>query len=103
VVFGAFFATGGAGSEEEASSAASAYAQARINEAKTSELIRRSRKLSFFHRISFMRLENWPILYQLPVITKVGKQEDLLAADVLQAGHTFRRLSRHPVNRHKIS
>jgi hypothetical protein len=48
VVFGAFFATGGKGSEEEASSAASGYAEASINEAKTSELIRTCRKLSFF-------------------------------------------------------
>ena len=60
-------------------------------------------QIEFFHRISFMRLENWPILYQLPVITKVDKRTDLLAADVLHAGRTFRRLSRQPVNRHKIS
>jgi hypothetical protein len=48
VAFAAFFATGGAGSEEEASSAASAYPEVRINEEMTSELIRTCRKLSFF-------------------------------------------------------
>jgi hypothetical protein len=38
-------------------------------------------QIDFFHRISFMRLENWPILYQLSFISEGGQAADLLAAD----------------------
>jgi hypothetical protein len=56
VVFGTFFATGGAGSEEGVSSVARQNTAATDSEANISEVIRTCRKVNFFIGISFLRL-----------------------------------------------